>query len=90
MLDPEVMHMDIRIDIIEAVKDALQDRVDDQILAIVQDTLIIELNRYEVQERYTEVAVPDRSAEGQLKKYLATNTHEACAAGLLLTKNRIE
>lgn len=33
--------MDIRIDIIEAVKDALQDRVDDQTLAIVQDTLVI-------------------------------------------------
>lgn len=65
--------MDIRIDIIEAVKDALQDRVDEETLAIVQDTLIIELNKYEVQERCTEVAVSDRSAEGQLRKYLATN-----------------
>lgn len=71
--------MDIRIDIIEAVKDALQDRVDDQTLAIVQDTLVIELNKYEVQERCTEVAVSDQSAEGQLKKYLATKRIEGLA-----------
>ena len=71
--------MDIRIDIIEAVKDALQDRVDEETLAIVQDTLIIELNKYEVQERCTEVAVSDRSAEGQLRKYLATKRIEGLA-----------
>ena len=71
--------MDIRIDIIEAVKDALQDRVDDQTLAIVQDTPVIELNKYEVQERCTEVAVPDRSAEGQLRKFIATKRIEGLA-----------
>ena len=53
--------------------------VDDQTLAIVQDTLVIELNKYEVQERCTEVAVPDRSAEGQLRKFIATKRIEGLA-----------
>lgn len=71
--------MDIRIEIVEAVKDALQGRVGDDVINIVQDALTIELNRYEVQERCTEVAVSDRSAEGQLKKYLATKRIEGLA-----------
>lgn len=71
--------MDVRIEIVEAVKDALQGRVGDDVINIVQDALTIELNRYEVQERCTEVAVPDQSAEGQLKKYLATKRIEGLA-----------
>ena len=71
--------MDIRIDIIEAVKDALQDRVGNDVINIVQDALVIELNKYEVQERCTEMAVPDRSAEGQLRKFIATKRIEGLA-----------
>ena len=51
--------MDIRSDIVQRVTEALQGRVDEDTVNIVQDTLIMQLNKYEVQERCTEVAVRD-------------------------------
>ena len=72
--------MDIRTDIIQKVTETLQGRVDEDTVNIVQDTLIMQLNKYEVQERCTEVAVRDDSAEGLLKKFLATKRVEGTAA----------
>lgn len=75
--------MDIRESIIGAVIAALQGRVPDDAINTVQDVLVLELNRYEVQERCTEVAVSDNSAEGLLKKFVATKRVEGIADSTL-------
>ena len=75
--------MDIRLSIIQSVTAALQSRVSPEILTIVQDVLTLELNQYEVQERCTAVAVTDNSAEGQLRKYIATKRVEGLSDSTL-------
>ena len=49
--------MDIRTDIIQKVTEALQGRVNEETVGLVQDVLVMQLNQYEVTERCTEVAV---------------------------------
>ena len=68
--------MDIREQIIQKVMEALEGRVDTGVTDTVQDILVIELNNYEVQERCTEIATVDNSAENMLKKFLATKRIE--------------
>ncbi len=75
--------MDIRTDIIQKVTEALQGRVAEDAVSLVQDVLIMQLNQYEVTERCTEVAVRDDSAEGILKKFLATKRVEGTADSTL-------
>ena len=75
--------MDIREDIIQSVIEALADRASQDVIDVVQDTLVIQLNRYEVQERCTDVAVHDNSAEGMLKKFVATKRVEGIAESTL-------
>lgn len=75
--------MDIRETIISAVMEALRGRVEPETANIVQDVLVIQLNRYEVQERCTDVAVTDTSAEGLLKKFIATKRIEGIADSTL-------
>ena len=75
--------MDIRLLIIQSVTAALQDRVPQEVMTTVQDVLTIELNRYEVQERCTAVTVSDNSAEGQLRKYIATKRVEGLSDSTL-------
>lgn len=75
--------MDIREQIIQKVMQALEGRVDAGTADIVQDVLVIELNNYEVQERCTEVAAIDNSAEKMLKKFLATKRIEGIAESTL-------
>ena len=75
--------MDIRAGIVQRVITALAGKADDSIINLVQDTLIMELNNYEVMERCTEVAVRDDSAEGALKKFLATKRVEGIADSTL-------
>lgn len=75
--------MDIRSNIIRAITGALQGRVDDDTIGLVQDMLTIQLNAYEVMERCTEVAVRDESAQGLLKKFLATKRVEGTADSTL-------
>ena len=58
--------METRQMIIQSVMQVLKSKVDQEILDIVQDALTIELNRYEVQERTTELSVVDNSAAGIL------------------------
>jgi GH25 family lysozyme M1 (1,4-beta-N-acetylmuramidase) len=57
----------------------LKSKVDQETLDIVQDALTIELNRYEVQERTTELSVVDNSAVGMLRRYIATKRIEGKA-----------
>lgn len=75
--------MDIRTDIVQRVMDTIRGRVDADAADLVQDVLVMQLNRYEVMERCTEVAVRDDSAEGQLKKFLATKRVEGMADSTL-------
>lgn len=75
--------MDIRDTIVQAVMEALRGRVTTEMENIVQDVLVVQLNSYEVQERCTDVAVQDSSAEGMLKKYIATKRIEGIADSTL-------
>lgn len=75
--------MDIRNQIVQEVIAGLQGRVSTEIVDTVQDILVIQLNKYEVQERCTEVAVTDTSAEKLLKKFVATKRIEGLADSTL-------
>lgn len=75
--------MDIRADIVQQVMEAIRGKVDAEAADLVQDALVIQLNRYEVMERCTDVAVRDDSAEGILKKFLATKRVEGIADSTL-------
>ena len=75
--------MDIREGIIQSIVEALTDRATQDVIDIVQDTLVIQLNKYEVQERCTDVAVRDDSAEGMLRKFVATKRVEGIAESTL-------
>lgn len=75
--------MDIRERIIRAVVTALQEQVSEEVVNTVQDVLVLELNQYEVQERCTAVTVSDNSAEGLLKRYVATKRIEGLSDSTL-------
>ena len=75
--------MDIRERIIQTITERLQTKVPENVLDLVQDILTMELNQYEIQERCTELDVPDTSAEGQLKRYIATKRLEGKAPSTL-------
>ncbi len=74
---------DIRTSIIQGVMQALSGKADDDTINLVQDVLVVQLNSYEVTERCTEVAVRDGSAQGLLKKFLATKRVEGTADSTL-------
>ena len=76
--------MDLREQIIQKIMQALDGRTDAGTADIVQDILIIELNNYEIQERCTDVALADDSADRMLKKFLATKRIEGIAESTLL------
>lgn len=75
--------MDIRETIIRTVVSALQERIPEEVINVVQDVLVLELNQYEVQERCTAVTVSDHSAEGLLKRYVATKRIEGLSDSTL-------
>ena len=76
--------MDIRETIIQCVTAALQEKGQrKEVIAVVQDVLVIEFNKYEIQERCTAVTTVDNSAEALLKKYLATKRIEGLADSTL-------
>lgn len=76
--------MDIRDTIIRAVTAALQAQgQQDDVIAAVQDVLVIQLQDYEIQERCTAVTTVDTSAEAMLKRYLATKRIEGLADSTL-------
>ncbi len=71
--------MEIREEIVQKIMDALDGRTDTETKDVVRDVLTIELNRYELQERCTEIVVQDDTAERILKKYIATKRIEGVA-----------
>lgn len=75
--------MDIRTTIVQKIVMALTGKADESTVNLVQDVLIMELNSYEVQERCTEVTVRDDSAEGILRKFIATKRVEGIADSTL-------
>lgn len=75
--------MDIREGIIREIVAKLQNQVPDETINIVQDILVIELNKYEIQERCTDVAVQDNSGEALLRKFIATKRIEGTADSTL-------
>lgn len=76
--------MDIRETIIQRVTAALLSQgQQEEVIAAVQDVLVIQLNEYEVQERCTAVTTVDMSAEALLKRYLATKRIEGLADSTL-------
>ena len=70
--------MDIRAQIIDKVMLELKRVTTSEISTLVQDILIVELNKYTVTENCTEIVVADNSAEIMLKKFVATK----CVEGL--------
>lgn len=75
--------MEIRELIVQKVTESLQSRISDDILATIQDVLIIQLNNYEVQERCTDIAIVDDTEEKLLKKFIATKRIEGTAESTL-------
>lgn len=66
--------MDIREEIVREVSDMLSGK--EITVDLVQDVITIVLDKYEVQERHTDVAVRDNNNEDLLKKFVATKRVE--------------
>lgn len=62
--------MDIRLEVVQEVANLLSGK--ELTINTVQDAITIILNKYEVQERCTDVAIRDNSNENMLKKFVAT------------------
>ena len=66
--------MDIRLEIVQHVCNMLVGK--ELTLDIVQDAITITLNKYELQERCTDIAIRDNSNENILKTFIATKRVE--------------
>lgn len=75
--------MDIRERIINDVLGDLRGKMEEDDLSRVQDVLVIQLNKYELQERCTDVALVDDTPEKLLKKFIATKRIEGLAESTL-------
>lgn len=71
--------MDLRQDIIRVVMEKLHGRLSGDQISLVQDVLVLTLDRYEVQERCTEVSVCAHSSEELLRRFVATKRVEGIA-----------
>ena len=76
--------MDIRETIVQNVMIALEKfQILDEIKQIVQDTLIVQLNKYEVEDRCTEIVTSNNQTEQALKKFIITKQVEGLAKSTL-------
>lgn len=75
--------MDIREKIINDVLGAIRNRIPEEGVSVVQDVLVIQLNKYELQERCTDVALVDDTPEKLLRKFIATKRIEGLAESTL-------
>lgn len=75
--------MDTRIEILEHVLAEMKEILGSMELDVLERVLCEKLNKYEVQERCTDVVVHDDSAMGMLKKFLATKRVEGKAESTL-------
>lgn len=71
--------MDLRNRIVDDVIRHLSGRISDHLIDMVSDALTIELDRYELQIRCTDLSVPDRSPEAILKRFLACKRLEGAS-----------
>lgn len=68
--------MDIRNDIVDTIMLKIQNAIDELAMERLQAVLLDKLDKYEISERSTEIVVRDGTAEGLLRKYLATKRIE--------------
>lgn len=68
--------MDIRNDIVDTIMLKMQNAIDELAMERLQAVLLDKLDKYEISERSTEIVVRDGTAEGLLRKYLATKRIE--------------
>lgn len=68
--------MDLRSTIINAVSATVCNILTSEQLQAVQDSLTLQLNAYEIQERTTEIATIDNTPDSMLAKFLATKRIE--------------
>ncbi len=68
--------MDARVDIVNRVVDAMRGMIGGDAVNRLEEILLAELKKYEVQERTTDIVVRDGTAEGLLRKFLATKRVE--------------
>lgn len=71
--------MDARMEILENVLQAVAGIIPETALAGLESALCAELEKYEVQKRTTEMVIRDGTAEGLLRKFLATKRIEGKA-----------
>lgn len=83
MMVLEVETVDIREKIIQEITENLREKISGEMLTVIQDALVIRLNKYEIQERCTELAEVDTTAEKYLKKFIATKRIEGIAESTL-------
>lgn len=72
----EAWQMDAKCEILDNVTAAVTGIITGTALEKLKEVLLAELAKYEVQERCTEIIVRDGSAEGLLRKFLATKRIE--------------
>lgn len=68
--------MDIRNEIVDTIMLKMQKIIDEMAMERLQAILLENLDKYEISERSTEIVVQDGTAEGLLRKYLATKRIE--------------
>lgn len=68
--------MDIRNEIVDTIMLKMQNIIDELAMERLQTVLLDKLDKYEISERSTEIVVRDGTAEGLLRKYLATKRIE--------------
>ncbi len=73
--------MDIRLEVVQGVTNLLSGK--QLTIDVVQDAITIILNKYELQERCTEVVVRDNNNESILKKFIATKRVEGVSESTL-------
>lgn len=75
--------MDIRLQLMQDVILDLSGKLDVETISVVQESVILALQNYEIQERCTDVAIYDNSNDGMLKRYLASKSVEGLAESTL-------
>lgn len=71
--------MDIREEILQSISCKINGLVDSNIFHEIQNIIVVELNKYELQKRTTELSFTDNSSEGLLKRYIASKRIEGKA-----------
>ena len=72
-------YMDMREQVINNVMLAMQKLIAVEVYNALQDVLSVELNKYELTERCTEVATVDNSADNLLKTFAVVKSLEGIA-----------